>query len=204
MQTHEQTLTRVTEKINTGKLKIASQTLHGNDASTAKTQTQTLTQEEKPNVDIIKIIMSGKKTALLSLRNQHWMTVQSETENVKYILTNNPTNDIMELNDLIYVGAKLVREKIGVSMKTSWRKSTSGWELRFESLIKRLGQQARLLNRNIKNVFGKTEKAQKTELKKKKSLRRPTKNTSVRRKTKKIPRQHQTILTKLDVRKQRK
>ena len=55
--------------------------------------------------------MSEKKTTLPSLRNQDWRTVKSETEKVNDLLTNIPTNDITELNDLIYTGAKLVCEK---------------------------------------------------------------------------------------------
>ena len=48
--------------------------------------------------------MSEKKTTLSSLRNQDWRTVKSETEKVNALLTNVPTDDITELNDLIYAG----------------------------------------------------------------------------------------------------
>ena len=48
------------------------------------------------------------------------------------LLTNIPTNDITELNDLIYPGVKLVREKVGDLLKTTERKSKPGWELRLE------------------------------------------------------------------------
>ena len=70
-----------------------------------------LTQEEKMNVDIIKRIMSEKKTTLASLRHQDWRTVKSETDKMNDLLTNIPTNDITESDDLIYVEAKLVCEK---------------------------------------------------------------------------------------------
>ena len=73
--------------------------------------------------------MSEKKTKLPSLRNQDW----TEPEKVNDLLTNIPTNDITELNDLIYVGVKLNCEKIGAPLKTTDRKSKSGWELRQES-----------------------------------------------------------------------
>ena len=88
------------------------------------------------NVDIIKRIMSEKKTALASLKNQEWWSVKSETEKVDDLLTNIPTNDITELNDLIYAGTKLICEKIGVPLKTADRKSKPGWKLRLESQIK--------------------------------------------------------------------
>ena len=73
---------------------------------------QTLTQKEKKyNVNTIKNIISEKKTTLPSLRNQEWRTVKSEK--VNDLLTNLQTNNITELNNLIYVGAKLVCEKNG-------------------------------------------------------------------------------------------
>ena len=84
--------------------------------------------------------MSEKKTTLPSLRNQDWRTVKSETETVNDLLSNIPTNDITDLNDLIYEGAKLICEKIGVPLKTTGGKSKPGWELRLESQIKQLGE----------------------------------------------------------------
>ena len=44
-------------------------------------------------------------------------------------MTNIPTNDITELNELIYVVAKLVSEKIGIPFKTTDRKSKFGGNL---------------------------------------------------------------------------
>ena len=109
--------------------------------------------------------MSEKKTTLPCLKNQDWRTVKSKTEKVNHLLTNIPTN-ITELNDLIYARAKLVCEKIGVPLKTNDRKSKSGWELRLESQIKRLRQQARILKRNIKKYLDETERTRQLELKK--------------------------------------
>ena len=43
---------------------------------------QTLYQEEKINVEIMKRIMSEKKTTLPSLRNQDWRTVKSIADKV--------------------------------------------------------------------------------------------------------------------------
>ena len=53
-QTHEQTPNTITKTLNTGKPETPYQTLHDNERYTANTQTKTLTQEEKMNVDIIK------------------------------------------------------------------------------------------------------------------------------------------------------
>ena len=135
-QTHQQTPTTVTETLNTGKPEIPNQTLHNNDRYTANTLTKTLTQEEQMNVDMIKRIVSEKKTTLPSLRNQDWRKVKSETEKVN-LLTNILTNDVTGLNDLIYAGAKLVCEKISVPLKTTDRKSKPVWELRLESQKKK-------------------------------------------------------------------
>ena len=64
--------------------------------------------------------MSEKKTTFPSLRNQDWRrTVKSETEKVNVLLTNITTNNITELNDLIYTGVKLGSEKISVSLRTT-------------------------------------------------------------------------------------
>ena len=70
-----------------------------------------------------------------------------------------PTNSITELNDLIYVGVKLVCEKIEVSLKTTDRKLKLGWELRLES------QQAKMLKRNMKISSDEAEKERQIERK---------------------------------------
>ena len=71
--------------------------------------------------------MSEKKTTLLSLRNQDWWTVKSETEKVNDIWINIPTYDITVLNDLMCARAKFVSEKIGVPLKTTGRESKPEW-----------------------------------------------------------------------------
>ena len=92
--------------------------------------------------------MSEKKTTLSSLRSQDWRIVKYETEKLNDLLANIPANDITELNDLIYAGTKLVREKIRVSLKTTNRMSKSRWECRIESQMKRLRHQAKILRQN--------------------------------------------------------
>ena len=52
--------------------------------------------------------MSSEKTTLPSLRNIDWKTLKIET---------NKINNITELNELIYAGAKLVCEKLGSPQK---------------------------------------------------------------------------------------
>ena len=59
-QTHQATPTAVTETINTVKPETPNHTPHDYGWNTTNSQTQTLAQKEKTNVDIIKRIMSKK------------------------------------------------------------------------------------------------------------------------------------------------
>ena len=61
--------------------------------------------------------MNSEKTTLPSLRNIEWRTVQTETNKITKILSYILTDDITELNELIYSGAKLVCEKLGSHQK---------------------------------------------------------------------------------------
>ena len=46
------------------------------------------------------------------------------------------TNNITEVNELIFEGAKLVCKKIGILSKS--KKSKPGWEIRLETQIKKI------------------------------------------------------------------
>ena len=85
-----------------------------------------------------------EKTTLPSLRNIEWRIVEAETKKVNQVLTCISTNNITELNELIYAGAKLVFEKIGISSKITKEKSKPGWEFRLETQIKILRKQLKL------------------------------------------------------------
>ena len=70
-QTYRQTLNTVIETLNSEKPETPNQKLHDNGPCTTNTQTQTLTQEEKTNIDTIKesclkrklhCLLSGTKT----------------------------------------------------------------------------------------------------------------------------------------------
>ena len=55
---------------------------------------------------------------------------------------------ITELNELIYTGAKLVCEKIGVPLKSSNKKSKPGWEILLETqILKNLRKQAKTIKK---------------------------------------------------------
>ena len=61
------------------------------------------------------------------------------------VLTYIPTNNITDLNELIYAGAKLVCENIGIPSKNTKAKSKPGWEFRLETQIKNLRKQMKMV-----------------------------------------------------------
>ena len=73
--------------------------------------------------------MNSEKTMLPSLRNIEWRTLKTETNKINQILPYISMNNITELNELIYAGAKLVCEKIGVPSKSTKKQSKPGWEI---------------------------------------------------------------------------
>ena len=92
--------------------------------------------------------MNGKKTTLPSLRSMVWRTLKTETNKINPVQPYIFTDNITDLNELIYVGVKLVCEKIRIlskSMKKSMKKkSKPGWEIRLETQIKNLRGQAKM------------------------------------------------------------
>ena len=89
-------------------------------------QEETLSQEQKINLENVKRIMSSEKTILPSLGNIEWKTLKIEVNKINHILPYIPTNNITEINELIYAGAKLVCEKIGIPSKSTKKKSKPG------------------------------------------------------------------------------
>ena len=110
------------------------------------TTDKNLTQKDKMNEEIIKKIKTKKKTTLPSLKNCEWKTVKLETEKINKLLTDISTNKITKLNELIYAGAKLVCDKIGVPLKNTNRNSKPGWEIRLKTQI-RNSRQTKMLRR---------------------------------------------------------
>ena len=128
--------------------------------NTTHTKTEhTLTQEQKINSENLKRIMNKKKTTLPSLRNMEWRNVKTVPEKINQMLTYTPTKNIIELNWLIYEGAKLICGKIDVALKSIDKKSKPGWEIRLEMQIKKSTK----INQNDKlkekrwNILGQTE-----------------------------------------------
>ena len=85
------------------KVRDPNQALHDYDSCTENTQTQTLTDEENTNEKSI-----SHKNGLLSGTKSK---VKSETKKVNNLFDKYPTNDITELNYLIYAWAILDCEK---------------------------------------------------------------------------------------------
>ena len=81
--------------------------------------------------------MNSEKATLPSLRNIEWKTVKTETNKINQVLTYISMNNITELNELIYAGAKLVCEKIGIPSKGTKENSRPGWEIQLETQIKK-------------------------------------------------------------------
>ena len=61
------------------------------------------------------------------------------------MLSNILTNNITELNELIYAEVKLVCEKNGIFSKSTKNKAKSGWEIRLETQIKNIGKHGLLM-----------------------------------------------------------
>ena len=65
-----------------------------------------LKQEDKINLELIRKIMTWKKTTLPSLRNHDWKKVNEEKQKEKKLFRYIPTCNMTEINELIYADAK--------------------------------------------------------------------------------------------------
>ena len=120
-------------------------------------QEETLSQEQKVNLENVKRSMNKETTILPSLRNIEWKTLKIETNKINHILPYIPTNNITELNELIYARANLVCE---IPSKSTKKQQKPAWEIRRESQIKNIRKQARIMNRGAKiSGVGKKEQA---------------------------------------------
>ena len=91
--------------------------------------------------------LGSEKTILPSLRNIEWKTLKIEKNKINHILPYIPMNNITELIELIYAGAKLVCEKIGIPSKSTKKQSKPGWEIRLETQIKKIRKQTRMIKK---------------------------------------------------------
>ena len=72
-------------------------------------------------------------------------------------------NNITKINELIYAGAKLVCEKIGIPSKSMKKKSKPGWEIQLEMQIKYLQKQAKMIKQKDAGICGIKRKRQHEE-----------------------------------------
>ena len=99
--------------------------------------------------------MNCGKTNQPSLRNIEWGSLKTATNKINHILPYISTNIITELNELIYAGAKLVYEKIGIPSKSAKKQSKPGWEIRLETQIKNLQKRAKMVKQKDPRICGK-------------------------------------------------
>ena len=83
------------------------------------TPTSIFTQEERKNVELIRKITNEAEDLITILRNQDWKKDKIDTEKIKRLLKYLPTNNITELNELIYAGVKLDSAKIRIPPRES-------------------------------------------------------------------------------------
>ena len=91
--------------------------------------------------------MNSEKTNLPSLRNIEWRTLKIETKKINQVLPYISTNNITELNEIIYEAGKLACEKIGIPSKSTKKKSKPKRKIRLETQIKNLRKQAKMIEK---------------------------------------------------------
>ena len=101
-----------------------------------------------------------KRLLYPTLRNIEWKALKIETNKINRILPYIPTNNITELNELIYAGANLVCENIGIPSKSTKKQQKPGWEIRLESQIKILRKKARMMERGAEISGGRRNRQQ--------------------------------------------
>ena len=94
--------------------------------NTTQQNNRVRTQEQMLILKNVKRILNSEKTTLPSLRNIEWRIVKAETNKLNQVLTYIPTNSLTDLNELIYAGATLVCENIGIPSKNMKEKSKPG------------------------------------------------------------------------------
>ena len=147
--------------------------------------------------------MNGEKTILPSLRNIEWKTLKIETTKINHILPYIPTNNITELNELIYAGAKLECENIGIPSKNTKKQSKPGWEIQLETQIKKTTKTSPK-DKKERDWNKWKERTGNMEGNNSTTWGNKSESTGQRMKTKEISTKGNTIQTKQDIPKQRK
>ena len=98
---------------------------------------QRITQKQKIDFENLKRIMNEQMTTFAINKKHSIENNQDGNEKINHVLTYIPIKIITDLNELINAGAKLVCEKIEVSLKNTNKNSKPGWEIRLEMQIKK-------------------------------------------------------------------
>ena len=122
-QTYQQTPNIETKSLTTEESETPNQTL--NDQYTANTKSQTLTQKEKNECRSHEKNHVWKENPIAFSQEPRLKDSQIRNWESKHLFDKYPNKHHI-INDLIYAGAKLVCEKIGIPLKTTDRKSTPG------------------------------------------------------------------------------
>ena len=100
---------------------------------------QILSQEQKLNLENVKRIWNNENINLSSWRNIALWKVKTETNKINQVLPYISTNNITELNELIYAWAKLVCEKVRIPSNSTKKNSKPRLKMRLETQKTPLG-----------------------------------------------------------------
>ena len=105
--------------------------------------------------------MSSQKTTFASIFNKDWGKVKVMTEKVNTLLKHIPTDNVTEQNKRIYVGTKLISDKINISLrnpsKNNEREVKDKWIWNKDGRIKKLQKKELQMKEN----FTRTQKKEK-------------------------------------------
>ena len=105
----------------------------------AKEQANSLNEEEVAIfMEIAKLIEWGRKDRLPTLRNVPKKKLLEETAKVVNVLSKFKTHNITKINELFYVGAVVVTNRLGVKTDKVVRRKEPMWRRRLQNKIKEL------------------------------------------------------------------
>ena len=122
----------------------------------AEEQAESLDEEEVVIVmETAEAIERGRKDKLPALRNVPKTNLLEETSKVDQVLSKFKTHSFTKTNDLLYAGAVVVTNRLGVEIdKVAWRKKPT-WKRSLQNKIKELrkdlGQLEALKDKDISN-----------------------------------------------------
>ena len=105
----------------------------------AKEQANSLNEEEVAIfMEIAKLIAWGRKDRLPTLRNVPKKKLLEETAKVVNVLSKFKTHNITKINELFYVGAVVITNRLGVKINKVVGRKEPMWRRRLQNRIKEL------------------------------------------------------------------